>query len=108
MRFRTAPVGAILAELGQRLKQARLNKNLTQEDVAKKVGVARRTVVEAEKGHARLETFVAILQVLGVAEQLENFLPEQDLSPLEILKLKGKKRQRASGQVDDSEDMEQW
>ena len=58
MRFRTAPVEAILAELGQRLKQARLNKNLTQEDVAKKVGVARRTVVEAEKkGHAAAGNF---------------------------------------------------
>ena len=92
MRFRTAPVEAILAELGQRLKQARLNKNLTQEDVAKKSrGGAARTVVEAEKGHARLETFVAILQVLGVAEQLENFLPEQDLSPLEILKTQREK-----------------
>ncbi|GGW87374.1 helix-turn-helix transcriptional regulator [Alteromonas halophila] len=108
MKFNTAPVSAITQELGSRLKRARLNKNLTQQEVADKVGVARRTLVAAEQGNARLDTFVGIMQILGVADQLNLFLPEQDISPLQLAKLKGKQRQRASGHLSPDEDMEQW
>jgi len=87
---------------------ARLNKNLPQQEVADKVGVARRTIVEAEKGNARLDTFVAIMQVLGVADQLNLFLPEQLISPLQLAKLKGKQRQRGTGKLPPEEDFEQW
>ncbi len=108
MNFSSAPVATIIEELGSRLKQARLNKNVTQQFVADKVGVSRRTIIEAEKGNVQLETFVAILQVLGVIDQLNLFLPEQSISPLELAKLKGKKRQRATGHDSDDEGIEQW
>jgi len=108
MRLNTAPISVITEELGNRLKQARLNKNLTQQEVADKVGVSRRTLVAAEQGNAKLDTFVGIMQVLGVIDQLNLFLPEQDISPLELAKMKGKKRQRATGQMSQDEDLEQW
>lgn len=85
--------------LGERLKQARLNRNVTQEQVAQQIGVSRRTVINAEKGQVTLENFVAILQVLGLAGQLDSFLPAQPISPVQLMKLQGAKRQRASGQV---------
>ncbi len=86
-------------ELGARLKQARLNKNLTQLEVATLAGVARKTVINAEKGKVQLEVFVALMLALGVAEQLAVFLPKPDISPLQLAKLQGKKRQRASSKT---------
>lgn len=86
----------ITKELGERLKQTRLNKNLTQLEVATLAGVARKTVINAEKGKAQLEVFVAIMLALDVVEQLDVFLPKPEISPLQLAKLQGKKRQRAS------------
>ncbi len=88
---------ALTEELGERLKQARLNKNLTQQDIAEHSGLSRRAVINAEKGKATLEAFVAILMALGLAEQLNLFLPPQPISPIQLAKLQGEKRQRASG-----------
>lgn len=92
--------------LGERLQQARLNQNITQTNMAKRIGVSRRTVIHAEQGRATLETFIALLQVLGLEEQLDNFLPEQPVSPLQLAKLQARQRQRASGQVQ-SDDQEE-
>jgi len=87
---------AIAEELGNRLKQARLNADLTQAEVALGAGLNRRTILNAEKGKVQLENFVAILVSLGMANQLNLFLPVQEISPIQLAKLKGKKRQRAS------------
>ncbi|CAB1069128.1 HipB protein @ Antitoxin HigA [Olavius algarvensis Delta 1 endosymbiont] len=87
---------AIAEELGNRLKQARLNADLTQAEVASGAGLNRRTILNAEKGKVQLENFVAILVALGMADQLNLFLPVQEISPIQLAKLKGKKRQRAS------------
>lgn len=92
------PARQISEQLGERLKQARLNRNITQEHIARQIGVSRRTVINAEKGQVTLENLVAILQVLGLASQLDSFLPAQPLSPVQLMKLQGNKRQRASGQ----------
>ncbi len=88
---------ALSEELGERLKQARLNLNLTQSEVAALAGVARKTVLNAEKGKVQLEVFVAIMIALNLTDQLNLFLPKQEISPLQLAKLEGKKRQRASG-----------
>lgn len=90
---------ALAEELGERLKQARLNKNFTQLEVAEHAGISRRTVINAEKGKATLEVFVAIMMVLNLTEQLHLFLPPQPISPIQLAKLKGEKRQRASGRA---------
>ena len=89
---------AIAEELGQRLKQARLNADLTQEDVASLAGVSRKAVLNAEKGKVQLEALVAIMISLDLSDQLDRFIPIQDISPIQLSKLQGKKRQRASGQ----------
>ncbi|QKX17178.1 helix-turn-helix transcriptional regulator [Microbulbifer sp. YPW1] len=89
---------AIAEALGQRLKQARLNRDLTQIEVAERAGVSRKAVLNAEKGKAQLEVLVAILQALDLTAQLDSFLPPQPPSPIQLAKLQGKQRQRASGQ----------
>lgn len=99
---------AIAEELGERLKRARLNDDLTQAEIAEIVGVSRKAILNAEKGKVQLEIFVAIMAALNLTEQLDLFLPMQEISPVQLAKLRGKKRQRASGQrkgaeQDDSE-----
>lgn len=99
---------AALAEtLGQRLKQARLNRDLTQQEVAERAGLSRKAVLNAEKGKAQLEVLVAILQALDLTAQLDNFLPPQPPSPIQLAKLQGKQRQRASGQRGKSDQNEE-
>lgn len=95
---------AIAEELGERLKQARLNQNLTQSEIAEFAGVARKTVINAEKGKAQLDIFIAIMQALNLTEQLDLFLPKQTISPIQLAKLQGKKRQRASKQHRENEE----
>ena len=46
---------AIAEDLGERLKQARLNANLTQADVAERSGVSRKVLINAVKGKVQLE-----------------------------------------------------
>ena len=100
---------ALAEELGERLKQARLNRDLTQSEVAALAGVARKTVLNAEKGKAQLEIFIAIMIALDLTEQLNLFLPKQEISPLQLVKLQGKKRQRASGRRRErEEDKAEW
>ena len=95
---------AISAELGRRLKQARLNANLTQVEVANLAGVSRKVLLNAEKGKVQLESLVAIMVALNLAEQLDRFLPQPEISPIQLAKLQGKKRQRASGQRKSSDE----
>ena len=100
---------AIAEELGERLKRARLNSDLTQAEVAELVGVTRKTILNAEKGKVQLEVFVAIMAALNLTAQLQLFLPEQDVSPIQLARLQGKKRQRASGhRKHNEEDMPAW
>ena len=89
---------AIAEELGERLKQARLNADMTQIEVADQAGVSRKAVLNAEKGKSQLEVFIAILSALNLTNQLESFLAVQEISPIQLSKLKGRRRQRASGQ----------
>ena len=95
---------ALSAELGERLKQTRLNVNITQAELAQRAGVSRNIVMNAEKGQAQLENFVALLLALGVAHQLDNFLAKPQLS-----------RERATGsrggelaEDREHEDTDQW
>ena len=93
--------GAICKEIGQRLKRARLNANHTQKEVAERAGLSVTAVQSVERGDARLESVVLVLMALDMVEQIRNFVPEQEISPLQLVKLQGKKRQRASGRLKD-------
>lgn len=88
--------------IGERLKQARLNQNLTQSEVAKSAGVARKTVMNAEKGRIQLTNMMAIMIALDLTDQIDLFLPEQQISPLQLAKLQANRRQRASGKRRDN------
>lgn len=92
----TADNAAIRKELGKRLQSERLNLNITQAALAEKAGISRRTLVGAERGEPfTIDTMLSILRALGRLSHLDLFLPEPEISPVQLSKLKGKKRQRA-------------
>ena len=89
---------AILGELGVRIQRRRLAMNISQSELMRKAGVARKVIQNIEGGQgATLKGFVRTLRALGLTTELELFLPEPGPSPLELAKLKGRERLRASG-----------
>ncbi len=90
---------AILRELGSRLAAARLARNLTQAALAEEAGLSKRTVERLESGEvaARLSAFVRVCRVLGLVDRLDALVPSPAVSPIDQLKLAGRRRQRASG-----------
>ncbi len=91
--------GAVLRELGGRLAQVRLEQNLTQAQLAKQAGLSKRTVERLESGSVatQLSGFIRVCRVLDLMERFDLFVPEPVPSPVEQLKLRGRRRQRASG-----------
>ncbi|MCK4507763.1 MAG: helix-turn-helix transcriptional regulator [Desulfuromonadales bacterium] len=88
--------GALAEMVGQRIDQIRLEQNLSQEDVATAVGITTKTYRKLIDGGGKLETLIAVLRVLGELELVAAFVPESTFSPLQLVKLKGRERQRAS------------
>lgn len=87
----------VLAEIGRRMARCRIDRRLTQADVAEQAGVSKRTVERIEAGASiQMSTFIRILRVLDLLPGLDRLLPEPGPRPMDLLKLKGKVRQRAS------------
>lgn len=88
---------AILLEAGQRLARQRVDMQLTQAALAEQAGVSKRTVERIEAGEsAQFSSLIRILRVLGLLSGLDAFLPETGPRPMDMLRLQGKTRQRAS------------
>lgn len=88
----------VLREMGSRLTAIRLGKNLTQADLAEQAGVSKRTILRLESGEvaARLSAFIRVCRALGILAQLNILLPEPGPSPVDLLRMHGKVRRRAS------------
>jgi transcriptional regulator with XRE-family HTH domain len=88
---------AVLEELGQRLRQTRLNRNLTQARLAEEAGVSAPTINQLEHGKPiQLTTLVRAMRVLDLLDGLEAAVPEPPPSPIDQLRRRGKERRRAS------------
>lgn len=102
---------AILAQLGERLAHARLDRNLTQAELAHEAGVSRSTVRRLEAGAStQLTHLIRVLRALDLVERLDLALPAPEPRPLEELGAQPR-RQRASGQRgrrDDPENPDGW
>lgn len=89
---------AILAEIGERISRQRLNRNITQTDLAAQAGISRVVVQRLEGGRGcTLENLIRIMRTLGILEQLDAVLQAPGLSPLQLARLKGRERLRAAG-----------
>lgn len=98
MKFISMNNNAVLKEIGVRIRRERLNQNTTQETLARRAGVSRRVVLDLEAGKGcSLGSFIEILRALRKLDQLDAFLPDPGISPLQLAKLKGHERKRATG-----------
>ncbi len=89
---------AVLAELGARLEAVRLARNLSQTELAAQSGVARKAIQRLESGEPiTTTTLVRVLRALGLTDGLDQVAPEPLPSPVDMLKLRGRTRKRASG-----------
>jgi transcriptional regulator with XRE-family HTH domain len=87
---------AILKEIGHRLSQLRLNRNLTQAEVAAEAGITRPTLVRIEKGMPTdLVSFLRLIRALNLLDGLDGLIPAQSISPVERALAKRENRQRA-------------
>jgi len=88
---------AIVRELGKHIKQMRINKNITQQQLAETTGLDRVTISRFENGRAAtLLTFVQILRALDKLELLATFNEEPEISPLKVAEIEESYRKRAS------------
>lgn len=81
--------------LGNRVRDKRLQENITQQELADFCGVSRRTISLFEKGNGvNLLSFVRILRKFDLDTSLVELIPEvNDIDPFKITK---NKRERAS------------
>lgn len=88
---------AIARELGKRVRTLRLQRNVTQKALAEATLLSLNTIKALESGRGKLATLVAVLRELGALDQLDRLIPEETVSPLQLARLHGLKRRRASG-----------
>ncbi|MDP2712380.1 MAG: helix-turn-helix domain-containing protein [Solirubrobacteraceae bacterium] len=100
---------AVLAELGRRLTRLRLDRDLTQQQLADEAGVSRDTVLRLEGGRSvTLTALLRLLRALQLLEGIELLVPEPLPSPIEQLEREGARRRRASGSRPERDDRAPW
>lgn len=99
---------AVLELLGERISRYRLNKNLTQAQLAKDAGVSLSTLNRMESGSSsQINNLVRVLRALNLLENIGLLVPEPATSPIQQAKLAGKTRQRARPVKSASTDQDQ-
>ena len=87
----------IVKEICRNLKQIRLNKNISQSELANLSGLNRVTISRMEAGRAAtLLTIIQVLRALDRLEILNAFITDPEISPIQLLKQKETQRQKAS------------
>lgn len=100
---------AILSELGARFKALRLSRNITQQQLAEMTTLSVNVIQALEDGRAKLSTAIAVLREMNALDALDSFIPPVTISPIQLVKMQGKQRQRASGErVKDKPEDSEW
>ena len=104
------PVQSWLDRLSSRLVKHRLNRNLTQAELARAAGISTRTLARLESGEPiQLESFLRVLTALGLGDGLDRLVPDVPDSPIQQLERAGRVRKRATGRrALRSEETEPW
>lgn len=98
MDFKNMGDKAILEELGERVMRQRLNRDITQADLAENAGISRGALQRIERGDEfQMGGLIRILRALDLLDQLDLFLPDPGISPRQLARLRSGERQRASG-----------
>lgn len=89
----------IILFLGQRYKATRVALDITQKEVSEKTGISMSTIRRFENGltfNLTLAHFIALLQAIGFADNLEDTIPEMLPDPNQLFRMQNKQRKRAS------------
>ncbi len=89
----TSPEMDALELLGRRIKLARLRRNLSQGELAERVGVTRKTFIALETGKetVNIGALVKVLTVLGYTDRLPEMLASDPLGE-EMEAIHGRRR----------------
>lgn len=87
----------IAEELGRRIRSLRLRRNVTQQALAEAAALSLNAIKALESGKGKLSTLIAVLRELGALDQLDGFIPEPPVSPIQLARRQGRRRARASG-----------
>ena len=95
--FSTYSSDAILKALFDRLEEIRLSRNISQAALASEAGVSRSTITRLARGeNISVDSFVRIMQALGLTDNLAALLPNPTIRPVERVRMAGGERLRAS------------
>jgi transcriptional regulator with XRE-family HTH domain len=82
-------------EIGAALRTLRVNRGMTQSEVAAKAGVALRSLAALERrGSSSLQTFVRALNALQATDMIAKLAPQPQVSPLAMLRHGGTEARR--------------
>ncbi|MBN2340195.1 MAG: helix-turn-helix domain-containing protein [Deltaproteobacteria bacterium] len=77
---------AVLQELGRRVEWRRREIGITQQELASRCGVGKRTVERIEAGHdTQVSTLIKVMQSMGLGDRLEGLFPKAERSPMMAL-----------------------
>ena len=86
---------AIVAEIGKRIKAVRNKKLFTQAEIAERSGISIFTVSQIETGkNTSLISLISVMRALKLLDNLEEFIPEPMISPVDLLKQSIKRKRK--------------
>jgi transcriptional regulator with XRE-family HTH domain len=90
---------AVLDELGRRLVRQRVQRNITQAEMAEQAGIGRATLQRLERGESvQMTSMIKLLRALGLLSALDAAVPESiDLPIAELERERHRARRRARG-----------
>jgi transcriptional regulator with XRE-family HTH domain len=84
----------VLKEIGRRIKKTRIAMSVTQEEMAERTGLSKRTISNLETGKdVSLSTLIDILRAENLLQNMDLITPDEGIRPSQIVAL-GKMRER--------------
>ncbi len=84
-----------IGELGKKIKTYRIMKDMSQQDLADKTGVSKRSISRLEQGESvQVDNLFKILLALGLGENIDLLVPDQTKRPSYYLEKEDNKPRR--------------
>ena len=99
-----APMHVLMRDLGRRLGDYRISRNIKQNDLAKMAGLSRVTIGKLEAGGGgTIETLLRVLRAFELDGRILQLLPDASINPLDPISAQGKRRQRVRSVEEEQE-----
>lgn len=96
---------ALIAQIGAFVKHSRIQKNLTQAQLAERAGLNRWTLSQMENGESvTLASLIQIMRALDSLHVFKDFEVVKEISPLDYLNLNKKQKERVRNKSNTTED----